>query len=104
MEMLKKISASVAREKFGELLDEVALKEDEYIVEQEGKPPVAIISEGKYRSLKGGQKKDFDSLFQKIKKMREAAKDVDEEVIDRTIEEAVQESKRIELNEINAKT
>ncbi len=41
--MLKTVSAIKARQNLGQVMNEVSLKDDEYIVERSGKPLVAII-------------------------------------------------------------
>ena len=46
--MLKKISAQKARQNFGELMDEVRLRGDRYIVNRGAKPLVAVIPVEEY--------------------------------------------------------
>ena len=41
--MLKKISAVKVRQNLGEIMNEVALRNDQYIIERSGKPLVAIV-------------------------------------------------------------
>ncbi len=84
--MLKKISAMKARQNLGHVMNEVALKEDEYIVERAGKPLVAIIPIDQYKRLRG-EKEDFFKMVDEIQK--EAVRS-DRKVIDSEIEEAVQ--------------
>jgi prevent-host-death family protein len=84
--MLKRISAIKVRQNLGQVMNEVALKEDEYIVERAGKPLVAIIPIEQYQRMKG-EREDFFRLTDEIQK--EAAKS-DSNVIDTEIEEAVQ--------------
>ena len=60
--MLKKISAIKVRQNLGQVMNEVALKEDEYIVERAGKPIVAIISIERYQRIK----KEHDEFFQMV--------------------------------------
>ena len=50
--MLKKLSAMKARQNLGQVMNEVSLKGDDYIIERAGKPLVAIISMEKYRMLR----------------------------------------------------
>lgn len=84
--MLKKISAIKARHNLGQVMNEVALKEDEYIVERAGKPLVAIIPIDQYKRLLG-EREDFFRMVDEIQK--EAVRS-DRKVIDSEIEEAVQ--------------
>lgn len=84
--MLKKISAIKVRQNLGHVMNEVALKEDEYIVERAGKPLVAIISIDQYQRLRG-EKEDFFRMVDEIQK--EAVRS-DRKVIDSEVEEAVQ--------------
>lgn len=84
--MLKKISAIKVRQNLGHVMNEVALKEDEYIVERAGKPLVAIIPIDQYQRLRG-EKEDFFRMVDEIQK--EAVRS-DRKVIDSEVEEAVQ--------------
>ena len=47
--MLKKLNAVKARQNLGQLMNEVSIKEDDYIIERAGKELVAIIPIAKYR-------------------------------------------------------
>lgn len=84
--MLKTISAIKARQNLGQVMNEVALKDDEYIVERAGKPLVAIIPIEQYQRMKD-EREDFFRMADDIRK--EAGKS-DSKVIDAEIEEAVQ--------------
>jgi len=84
--MLKRISAIKVRQNLGHVMNEVALKEDEYIVERAGKPLVAIIPIDQYQRLRG-EREDFFRMVDEIQK--EAVRS-DRKVIDSEIEEAVQ--------------
>jgi prevent-host-death family protein len=85
--MIKTISAMKVRQNLGQVMNEVALKEDEYIIERSGKPLVAIIPYGAYQKLLE-ERKDF---FRMAAEMQEkTASDNDEAVIERDIDEAVQ--------------
>lgn len=84
--MLKKISAIKVRQNLGHVMNEVALKEDEYIVERAGKPLVAIIPIDQYQRLRG-EREDF---FRMVNEIQKEAVRSDRKVIDSEIEEAVQ--------------
>jgi prevent-host-death family protein len=88
--MLKKVSAIKVRQNLGQVMNEVALKSDEYIVERAGKPLVAIIPIEKYLNMK----KDRDEFFHMYEVMQAAAARGDKESIDRDIEEAVKAARR----------
>jgi prevent-host-death family protein len=63
--MLKTVSAIKVRQNLGLVMNEVSLKDDEYIVERSGKPLVAIIPIEKYLNMKNNQREFFrlyDSL------------------------------------------
>lgn len=84
--MLKTISAIKVRQNLGQVMNEVALKEDEYIVERAGKPIVAIIPIEQYQRIKG----DREDFFRMVEEIQHKTGRVAAEVIDSEIEEAVQ--------------
>lgn len=88
--MLKKVSAIKVRQNLGEVMNEVALKSDEYIVERAGKPLVAIIPIEKYLSMK----RERDEFFRMYEALQAEAAGSNEESIDRDIEEAAKAAKR----------
>ncbi len=88
--MLKTISAIKARQNLGQVMNEVALKDDEYIVERSGKPLVAIIPIGQYQSMK----KEREEFFQMAVEIQRGVKKAAGEQIDKEIEEAVQAYRR----------
>lgn len=88
--MLKKVSAIKVRQNLGQVMNEVALKSDEYIVERAGKPLVAIIPIEKYLSMK----KERDEFFRMYEELQAKAAGGEEESIDRDIEEALKAVKR----------
>ncbi|ABQ25344.1 type II toxin-antitoxin system prevent-host-death family antitoxin [Geotalea uraniireducens] len=83
--MLKKVSAIKVRQNLGQVMNEVALKSDEYIVERAGKPLVAIIPIEKYLSMK----RERDEFFRMYEELQTEATGGDEESIDKDVEEAV---------------
>jgi prevent-host-death family protein len=84
--MTKTISALKARQNLGQVMNEVALKGDDYIIERAGKPLVAMIPMERYQSLQ----KDLDEFFESLDMMRRDIKKEDPELIDELIDEAVQ--------------
>ncbi len=91
--MLKKISAMKARQNLGQLMNEVALRRDDYIVERAGKPVVAVIAIEKYQQLQ----RNLDEFYNEVKQFQSQVKNADPEEIDKAIEEAVQAAKKAEL-------
>jgi prevent-host-death family protein len=57
--MLKTVSAIKVRQNLGQVMNEVAIKADEYIVERAGKPLVAIIPIEKYLNMKQDREQFF---------------------------------------------
>ncbi len=84
--MLKTISAIKVRQNLGQVMNEVALKNDEYIIERAGKPLVAIISIEQYQ----GMKKERKEFFQMVDEIQKGTKKASGSLIDAEIEEAVQ--------------
>ena len=89
--MEKKVSAMKARRNLGLLMNEVSIRGDDYIIERAGKPLVAIISMEKYQILQ----EDRKALQKAQNKIWDKMADVNPEVLDTTINEAIKEVKRI---------
>jgi len=83
--MIKTISAINVRQKLGQVMNEVALKNDEYIVERAGKSVVAIIPKERYQSMK----KKRDEFFRMVDEIREGMTAAEDSVIDTEIFTAV---------------
>ena len=83
--MLKRISAIKVRQNLGQVMNEVALKEDEYIVERAGKPLIAIIPIEEYQRMK----KEKDEFFQMFEEVQKDVRPGSEKAIDIEIEAAV---------------
>jgi prevent-host-death family protein len=89
--MVKKVTAIKARQNLGQVMNEVLLTGDEYIVERAGRPMVAIISIDKYEILKKDREsatRALDKIWKKMKKERPG-------VIENTIQEAVRSVRHI---------
>ena len=86
MEMLKKVSAMTARKSFGQIMSEVSIKADEYIIERAGKPLVVMIPFEEYQSLKT-ERERFWKTYDEIQSQ---TKDTNPKEIDDAIEEATQ--------------
>ena len=88
--MLKKISAQKARQRFGELMDAVRLRGDRYIVERGNRPMVAVIPVEEYVTWE----KIKERLYEKVSQIRERNQDIDSEVLESEIREAVESVKQ----------
>ena len=83
--MVKKLSALKARQNLGQVMNEVSLKGDDYIIERAGKPLVAIVSMEKYRILQ----KEREEALRVLDKVWGKMKSEKPEVIEKTIDEAI---------------
>ena len=88
--MYKTISALRARQTLGQVMNEVALKGDDYIIERAGKPLVAVIPIEKYQSLQ----QEWDEFLEGVSAMGANIKEKDDEVIDRLVDEGVRASRK----------
>jgi prevent-host-death family protein len=94
MNMLKKISAMKARQNLGQIMNEVAIRGDDYIIERAGKPLVAIIDMDKYQRLQGDREEALQALRSIWSKMEGA----DAEEVEEIIEEAIQATRKIKAS------
>jgi prevent-host-death family protein len=83
--MYKTISALKARQNLGQVMNEVAIKGDDYIIERAGKPLVAVIPIEKYQSLQ----RDWDEFFESVSAIGANVKEEDYELVDKLVDEAV---------------
>ena len=88
--MYKTISALKARQTLGQVMNEVALKGDDYIIERAGKPLVAVIPIEKYQSIQ----QEWDEFLEGVSAMGANIKEKDYEVIDELVDEAVRASRK----------
>ncbi len=88
--MRKTISALKARQNLGQVMNEVSIKGDDYIVERAGKPMVAIIPMEKYRRFQ----EDLDEFRAEVKTFQNSVKDVPEKVLDEALAEATLAAKK----------
>lgn len=83
--MYRRISALKARQNLGQVMNEVAFRGDEYIIERAGKPLVAIIPMEKYQSMQ----EELEGFFESLGEMRANVKKEDTNIMDSLINEAV---------------
>ena len=91
MKMLKKISAMKARQNLGQIMNEVSLRGDDYIIERAGKPLVAVVSIEKFQALQ----KDKDAAETALEQIWGKMKDEDPKAVAKTINEAVKAAKSV---------
>lgn len=83
--MLKTVNAVKARQNLGQLMNEVYLKNDQYIIERDGKPMVALVPLKHLEGWLKQKERDF-KVFEKIRKenkkvkLKEVEKDVNSAV------------------------
>jgi prevent-host-death family protein len=97
--MIKKISAMKVRQNLGQVMNEVAIRGDDYVVERAGKPLVAIIPLEKYRKLQD----DLNAFREEVKIFQQSVKDVDHKELDAAIEEAVLTAKKVTAKKLKAR-
>jgi prevent-host-death family protein len=87
---LKKISAVKVRQNLGSVMNEVYLRDDQYIIERDGKPLVAIVPMWKLQQWE----KRKDIFFKGVEKIQQKFIGRDEEEVEIFLDEAVQEAKK----------
>jgi prevent-host-death family protein len=85
MDMQKKISAMKARQNLGQIMNEVAIRGDDYIIERAGKPLVAIIDMEKYQRIE----EERQEALQAVRSIWGKMEGADAEEVEETIEEAI---------------
>lgn len=83
--MIKKISAMDARKQLGQIMNEVSLRMDQYIIERGGKPLVAIIPIKQFQQWVE-KRKEF---FQAVDEIRNINKGASAQEIERDVATAV---------------
>ncbi len=91
MAMQKKISAMKARQNLGQIMNEVAIRGDDYIIERAGKPLVAIIDMDKYQRLL----EDREEALQAVRSIWNKMEGADPEEVEEIIKEAIQGTRKI---------
>ena len=89
--MLKKISAMKARQNLGQIMNEVSLRGDDYIIERAGKPLVAVVSMEKFQAMQKDREVAMSALEQIWGKM----KGEDPKAVKKTIDEAVKAARAV---------
>jgi len=93
--MEKMINALKARQNLGTLLNEVLLRNDQFIIERNGKPMAAVIPVWQFEQWKEKR----EAFFEKIEVVHKRNEKVSQEALERDIKEAIAYSKKEELKE-----
>ncbi len=92
--MLKKISAMKARQNLGQLLNEVSIRGDSYIIERAGKPLAALVDLERFQQLQ----EDQGYALQALKKVWEKMAGADTREISEVIEEAIRTTRGVKVD------
>ena len=84
--MIKKISAVKVRQNLGEIMNEVSLRNDQYIIERSGKPLVATVP---VRQLEKWLE-HREAFFQRIEEIQDGREEASAGEWEETVEAAVQ--------------
>jgi prevent-host-death family protein len=93
--MEKIINAIKARQNLGTLLNEVSLKNDQFIIERNGKPQAAVIPIWQFKQWKT-KKEEF---FKMIERVWQRNRKVAQKTLERELKEALSYAKYAELQE-----
>ena len=99
MKMRKTISALKVRQNLGQVMNEVSLKGDDYVVERAGKPMVAIIPMEKYQRFQ----KDLDEFYAEVKAFQTSVKDVPDKALEEALAEATLAAKKTKTPKTKSK-
>lgn len=89
MKVLKKISAMKARQNLGQLLNEVSLRGDSYIIERAGKPLAALVDLEQFQKLQENQ----NAALRAVRNMWNKMTGAEAQEIQEAIAEAIQAAK-----------
>ena len=87
--MAKRISAMDLRKRLGQIMNEVSLQDDEYVVERDGKPMAAIVPIWKLKQIEERKK----AFWNKVEEFREEGKKARKKEIESAIAKAVKSVK-----------
>ena len=87
--MLKTISAMQARQSLGKVMNEVAIKGDDYIIERDGKPIVVVVSLDKF----GVIQKERGEAQELLSEIRQKMAGTDSQEIEGLIGEAIKNTR-----------
>jgi len=87
--MVKKVNALKARQNFGQLVEEVYYKGDQFIIERAGKPMAAVVPLWQLENRAGRR----EHAFEKVQAVWRSTAKIRPSVIEHEVEEAVQASR-----------
>ena len=87
--MTKRISAMDLRKRLAQVMNEVSLQDDEYVIEKDGKPMAAIVPIWKLKQIEERK----EAFWKKVEEFREEGKKVRKKEIESAINEAVKAAK-----------
>ena len=87
--MIKTVNAMKARQNLGQIMNEVSIRQDQYIIERNGKPMVAIVPVS-FIEEREFMKKEFLSIVDEAQKNA----DITEEEAGKGIEKALREVRK----------
>ncbi len=93
--MRKTINALKVRQNLGTLLNEVLLKNDQFIIERNGKPMAAVIPVWQFEQWKEKR----EAFFKMLNKVRQRNRRVSEKTLEKEVSEAIAFAKYIEVQE-----
>ena len=93
--MKKIINALKVRQNLGTLLNEVLLKNDQFIIERNGKPMAAVIPVWQFEQWKEKR----EAFFKMIDKVRQRNKKVSQKTLEKEIRQAIAFAKYTEVQE-----
>ncbi len=79
-----------ARQNLGQIMNEVSLRGDDFIIERAGKPVAVLVSMDKYQIIL----KDRQAARQAVNQIREKMKSEDSERVELIISEAIEKTKK----------
>jgi len=88
--MVKKITAVKARQNLGQIMNEVSLLGDDYMIERAGKPLAVIISVDKYQAI---QAKRLEAIS-RLDRIRDKMGDTDPDAVEKLVNEAVRRGRK----------
>ena len=83
--MTKRISAMDLRKRLGQIMNQVTLRDDEYVIERDGKPMAALIPLWKLKQLEERK----EAFWEKVKEFRKEGKKIREKELESAISVAV---------------
>jgi prevent-host-death family protein len=83
--MVKKVNALKARQNFGQMLEEVYYKGDQFVIERAGKPMAAVVP---LWQLEAWQKRR-EQFFTAVEEVQQHNRQVKPEVIEHEVQEAI---------------